>query len=346
MRLRLEPVGRLPGLRALAWDGDVLYVSSGYRLYRVDPVAGMSLTPAGRFVPALWRRATARWRPGARPFRDGFHALATLRDGTRIAVVAGAIAVARPGQERFDAAHRVTRGTRPLALAVTPQGDVFWGEYFANPRRAAVHVYGSHDGGRRWEIVHTFAAGTVRHVHAVVYDRVGDCLWVLTGDDDRESAILRVSTDWRCIETVVAGSQQARAVTLQPTPEALYFATDTPTEQNWIYRLDRRGELRRLAPIDGSCFWSAQVGGRVFFSTAVETSSLNTSAASKLYGGSETEGWHELLAWDRDSLPGRFFLYPNIVFPAGGSRGGLLAATGVAVRDNDDVTSVWRVGTA
>ncbi|MBI4634948.1 MAG: hypothetical protein HY727_01235 [Candidatus Rokubacteria bacterium] len=337
---------RLRGLRALAWNGGALYVSSGYRLFRLDPGAGVPPAPVGRFDARPWRRATGRWRPTARLFRDGFHALATLPDGTLVAAVAGAIVVLRAGGARFEVTHRVTRGTRPLALAVTPQGHVFWGEYFSNPHREAVHVYGSRDGGQHWDIVHTFAAGVVRHVHGVVYDGFADCLWVLTGDDDRESAIWKVSPDWRRCETVVEGSQQARAVTLQPTPEALYFATDTPAEQNWIYRLDRRGDLQRLAPISGSCFWSAQAGGRVFFSTAVEPSRRNTSPLARLYGGSEADGWQQLLAWRRDRWPGRLFQYPNIVFASGRSDRGLLAATGVAVRDNDEVTSVWRVGAA
>jgi len=74
-----------------------------------------------------------------------------------------------------------------LHLCATPDGHVFWGEYFDNPDRKEVHIYGSDDNGATWQAAYTFPAGAVRHVHNIVYDQWADCLWVLTGDNARNA---------------------------------------------------------------------------------------------------------------------------------------------------------------
>src|SRR5436853_5612637 len=75
----LTLVARVPRLRILAWDRDVLYASHAYTLLR----AQMGEAPpdwkiAGSFRPAWWRNLTATSRLSCRLFRDGFHALAVL----------------------------------------------------------------------------------------------------------------------------------------------------------------------------------------------------------------------------------------------------------------------------
>jgi len=343
--VRLEPIGRFPGLRVLAWHAGVLYAGRGYALLRWEPGAGR-WTRHASFSPERWRRVTSRNRLSARLVRDGFHALAGLSDGTLAAVFPGAIGVLRPGSDRFQAVYRVPRGTRPLAITATPSGRLYWGEYFDNPGREAVHVYGSADAGASWEVVYTFPPGTIRHVHSITYDPYGDRLWVLTGDEGEECRILRVATDWSSVEVVRSGGQQARAVTLVPGADAVYFATDTPLEANYIYRLDHRGRLDRLAAIDGSSFWSCRAGGALFFSTAVEPSRVNLSRYATLYGGADGGGWSALARWARDGWPLALFQYANIVLPSGANDGDVLAASGLAVRGQDQVAHLWRTRVA
>lgn len=344
MTVRLEPVGRFPGLRVLAWVGGALYAGRGYTLLRWDQdrtrwrrVASMD--------PGVGRRLTAAHRLTARLVRDGYHALAGLPDGRLAAVFPGVIGVLTPGALRFLPSCKVPRGTRPLALAATPAGHLFWGEYFDNAERDAVHVYGSTDGGASWQIVYTFPPRTIRHVHGVTYDAHAGCLWVLTGDEGSECQILRVSPDWASVETVLAGGQQTRAVTLVPRADAVYFATDTPSEENHIYRLARDGHLERLCPVAGSSFWGCAVNRALFFSTAVEPSPVNAGPQSVLYGSADERRWNALVRWTRDPWPSRFFQYPNIILPPGENRGDVLAASGLAVRGEDQVTHLWRVHT-
>src|SRR5438876_565075 len=147
----LDRVASFPRMRALAWCDDALYACRGYTLLRAQIKAcNVAWQPVGRYQPALWRNLSSSVRLSSRLFRDGFHALAVLPTGHIVAAVPGAIVRRAPGDIQFAVSHRVVRGTRPLHIAATPNGQVFWGEYFDNPGRDEVHVYASADRGATW----------------------------------------------------------------------------------------------------------------------------------------------------------------------------------------------------
>lgn len=338
----MEPIGRFSGLRVLAWCSGSLYAGRGYSLYRWQVNPG-NWQQVASFSPSLSRCLSSKNLFSARLRRDGFHALVELPDGTLVAVPPRIIAHLPPGANRFAATFSIPRGTRPLSLASTPDGQVFWGEYFNNPERDAVHIYGSEDGGKTWQIRYTFPPKSIRHIHSVTYDPHVNCLWVLTGDLDEECRLIRAAPDFSSVEVVLGGSQQTRAVTLLPFPDAVYFATDSPSEQNYVYRLNRNGQLHRLSPINSSSFYCANAGGALFFSTVVEPSPVNRDSHASLYGSDDWQNFAVFLSWPRDFLPLRFFQYPNIILPSGGNDADILAITGLAVRGEDHVTHLFRV---
>ena len=135
------------------------------------------------------------------------------------------------------------------------------------------------------------SGGSIRHVHNIVYDRWGDCLWILTGDEGPECKVLRASSDLRSVEVVVAGNQQARAVAAIPTQNGLYLATDTPFERNHVYRMDREGNVEQVADLASSSIFGCRVGEAIVFSTMIEPSAVNTSREVHLAG---IQRWHEL----------------------------------------------------
>jgi len=99
--------------------------------------------------------------------RDGFHALTISNGATHkpslVGAVAGAIVVCPPDTHQFHVTHTIRRGTRPLHITAVPAGNIYWGEYFDNRERAAVHIYASTDSGSTWQIGYTFppeASGT------------------------------------------------------------------------------------------------------------------------------------------------------------------------------------------
>jgi hypothetical protein len=344
--LNVIPVAVFPRLRALAWQGDLLYASRGYSLLRarmkVDSDA-IEWEAVARYVPTWWRNLSASSRLTFRLFRDGFHALATLASGHMVAAVPGAILALAPGESGFTLSHRVLRGTRPLHMTATPDDHIFWGEYFDNPARDEVHIYASTDRGCRWDVAYTFPRGAVRHVHNIVYDEWAKCLWVLTGDNGSECRILRVSCDFRNVDVVLSGHQQARAVALVPTPDGLYFSSDTPLEPNHVYRLDREGDLTELAPLSGSSIYGCRTGNGIFFSTMVEPSPANADRNVRLYGSLDGSRWCDLVHWRKDFWHMSLFQYGNAVLPDGRNATDLLAVTTVAVDGDDLKTAIWRV---
>jgi hypothetical protein len=341
--LSLELLASFAGMRALAWHDDVLYASLGYKLYSAR-IADESVNweRIAAYPPQCWRSATCRVRLTSRLFRDGFHALARLRNGNFIAAVPGAIATLRGSEIEFVISHRLLRGTRPLHIATTPDGTAFWGEYFDNVDRDEVHIYASVDGGWEWEVAYTFAKGSIRHVHNIVFDRWDDCLWILTGDYGHECRILRASSDFKTVDEVIGGDQQARAVAAIPAEAGLYFASDTPLEQNYIYHLDRRGNLRKLAEFPSSSIYGCRNSRAMFFSSMIEPSTVNLSSSVEIYGSRDGTGWQPLSTWKKDLWPMKFFQYGNAFLPDGENTSDFFATTTIAVEGADQQLSIWR----
>jgi hypothetical protein len=361
----LRKVCACPGIRVLAWDSEILYAARSYELIRWN--AGLNNAgvareveweSVARFDPAWWRSLTARVVPSSRLVRDGFHALAILNDkkgdcsesrkqggidATMVAAVPGAIVTLTPRSDEFRVTHKIQRGTRPLHIATVPEGIVYWGEYFDNRERAEVHIFASLDRGETWHVAYTFSAGTIRHVHNVVYDEWGDCLWILTGDEGAECKVLRASCDFRSVEVVLSGNQQARAVAAIPLPDALYLATDTPFEANHVLRLSRDGKVNEVADLESSSIFGCRVGQATFFSTMVEPSPVNRTREVQIIGSAHDDNWRVLARWRKDKWPMRYFQYGNAVLPDGDNATSYLAATTIAVEHDDLVSTIWEV---
>lgn len=338
---------RIPCVRALTWHGQTLFASRGYELLSAmvaELPRELEWQAVGNYLPSFNRRLSVSNRLTARLFRDGFHALAALASGAIVAAVPGAIVTLFANETEFRRTFAVTRGTRPLHITALPSGAVFWGEYFDNASRDEVHIYGSTDGGMTWDVAYTFPKRAVRHIHNIVHDPWQDCLWVLTGDYGDECRILRASFDFTNVELVLQGKQQARAVAAIPTKEGLYFASDTPLEQNYIYFLDRQGALSLLAQINNSSICGCRVGSHLFFSTMVEPSKVNPDLTVRVYGATrDPQSWQPLLSWHKDRWPMKFFQYGNAFLPDGNNTTAYLAVSTVAVESDDMVTSIYSV---
>ena len=341
-KMKADKIATFRNLRALAWSGKTLYASSGYTVLAAEPEHSFNWREVGSFHPAHWRRLTSRNRLSSRLVRDGFHALAVPPYGNLIAAVPGAIVTLNAGDKKFRVTHRITRGTRPLHITAVPDGRVLWGEYFDNQARDAVHIYASDDGGASWHVTYTFPAHSVRHIHNIVYDRWVNCYWILTGDCGPECRIIRASPDFTTMQEILAGDQQARAVSAIVNEDGLYFASDTPLEQNYISHLDRDGKLRRLSTITSSSIYACRNRSGMFFSTMVEPSEANESTDVHLYSSESGAEWNVLASWRKDRWSMKFFQYGNVFLPDGDNQTELLAATTIAVRGADLQTTVWR----
>jgi len=84
----------------------------------------------------------------------------------------------------------------------------------------------------------------------------------MTGDEGAECKVLRASCDLRSIEVVLQGTSSARRG-CDTNGNRLYLSTDTPSEKNHVYRLDRQATSSRSATCSSSIY-GCRVGKQCF----------------------------------------------------------------------------------
>lgn len=156
----------------------------------------------------------------------------------------------------------------------------YFGEYFGNAAKEAVDLYYSPDGNE-WRKCYTFPAGVITHVHNIVRDN--DCLYILTGDADGESAVWSAKDDFASVYPVLIGKQQFRSCCLASLRDGFVYATDTPLEDNYLYKYSSLdNSVEALFPLEGSVIYSAMLSDQLFFSSTVEGNS-NASRFEQLF---------------------------------------------------------------
>lgn len=124
------------------------------------------------------------------------------------------------------------------SMCETNEGYLYFGEYGMNPKRDSVNVYRSQDNGKSWEIIYTFPAGKIRHVHGCYFDKYSNKIWTLTGDFEGENIIQCSDLDFKKIETFGDGSQSYRAVSLFFTKKEVHWMMDSPLEKSYQFCLN------------------------------------------------------------------------------------------------------------
>ena len=84
----------------------------------------------------------------------------------------------------------------------------------------------------------------------------------------------------------------------------------------------------------------------MFFSTMIEPSIVNTGRQVHLTGSRDGTNWQVLARWKKDGWPMRYFQYGNVMLPNGENATRYLAATTIAVKPDDLVTTIWEVESA
>ncbi len=298
-----------------------------------------------------WKIPTARFydsdRRLVRLLRSGIHALLPLQNDRVILVTRKLIYRLSLRDGSVDGLFSGFQGSRPLFICQSNAGDIYFGDYFGNPDRAAVNIYRSKDQGESYQIVHTFPPGAVRHIHGIFHDRFTDQVWVTTGDHDQESVIWKTKDDFRNLEYVQGGTQTFRAVQLIFTEDHVYFGSDTPLGENHLYRLKRSSnEVETLQQVQGSVFYGCQVGNHLFFSTVVEPSEVNQDPFAYIWGSRDGISWEMIKKYQKDWLPKKLFQYGQIHFPRGENRTNTLWWTPFATKmdltlQQMPVTEIW-----
>lgn len=294
--------------RVLYASGNTLYLARGAKILQSSD-CGTSWKVWASLPVGFWQRLAMQFPFLLRLLRLGIHHL-TFCGEKGVVIANKASYLIEKGR-----VHPLgpVKGSRPMVICST--GDaVYYGEYRSNPERSPVHIYRLDTASHSWTSVWRFEG--VRHVHGVFYDSYDKALWVTTGDDNNEASIWRSDDQFQTLQKVVGGTQQLRAVQLLFSYNYIYFGSDTPDEPNFLYRMDRSGKhIERLQAVNGSVFYGCIVGRSLFFSTAVEPSTVNTSRSAEVWRSDDGVHWFKIFDFKKDSLSMKYFQYGQVLFP-------------------------------
>jgi len=213
-------------------------------------------------------------------------------NGDICALSAGRIWLLSAGGKKFIETYRLSnygfgdQGIRNDGIINIDDSTIFFGEYFQNPERDEVKIFKSMNNMNYWKIAYKFHPGKVRHIHAIQKDPYSGKLWVCTGDSDEESLVAWSNNDFKSITPIGQGSQLWRVCQLVFSEDALYWGTDTGSEDiAGIYRCDKHtGEIEKLEKIDGAIFYGTKlVNGTIVMSTNREGLKCETDNKTRLF---------------------------------------------------------------
>lgn len=276
------------------------------------------------------RKTVVRFRPLERLLRMEPRLAVALEDGNYILSCSGKIYhVDFQKGELTEELRLRQRMNNPLMFAKKENGDILFGEYFSNNAHEEVCVFERVYGA--WKKVYSFPAGLIYHIHGIVVDR--DRVFILTGDEDKESAIWYTQDDFNHVEMLVGGSQKFRACVAYPYQSGLIYATDTPLEQNYLYRLRQENGKwvnEILAEMPGPCIYGTARADGFYFATSVEPdatlSDMRYRFSYKLGKGVKDRYTHiirfaqdgkitESAKFKKDLWPMLLFQFGNCLFP-------------------------------
>lgn len=209
------------------------------------------------------------------------------------------------------------------------EDGVYWGDYGRNTEHQEVNLYHL-DKNRHISVVHTFPAGSVRHIHNIVEDGNGFVLFV--GDNEAEAGIYKVNKDWSEVKPWKTGQQKYRAVVGFSYNGGGLYATDSVETENHLRFITLDGEEKIIAPLNGSCIYGCETKDDYLFSTTVEPhegGGLKSLFIDSLGGGIKSRDVtivavskkdltaRQVASFRKDGWPMKLFQYGRCIFAGG-----------------------------
>ncbi|MBX9788281.1 MAG: hypothetical protein K2Y37_05155 [Pirellulales bacterium] len=290
---------------------------------------------------AGWKALASRVRPLQRLLRYSFSNVVRLPDERLFFTFDRAVGTFENGG--FRPLPGLVRPTRVLrgACVLDADGTLYFGEYVGNPERHEIHVYRLSPGASQVEIVHTFPAGQVRHVHGIYRDPVDGSLWCVAGDLKPECRILRTRDQFASLETIGSGDETWRCVSLLFDAAGAYYGSDAEFIQNRLYFIDRTTLARtQLCAIDGPVYYSHALGSDLFFGVTAELCPSQQGRHGSLWHVRRGASPQTVLQIPKDPLPVRYFLPGTWQFPQGPGLADRLLVHLVALRGDNQTYSL------
>lgn len=206
------------------------------------------------------------------------------------------------------------------AIAETPEGELYFGEYFTNPSRLPVRIWRIAPDLASFEVARELESPRVRHVHAVHADPfVASRLWITMGDFGDECFLGYSDDGFRTAHFIGDGSQLWRTVGLLFQPDRLCWMTDTHLVQNHVVSMDRASHETTLhAERDASSWYQAETTDGLYLATScVERGPAIQTSRSRLMASTNGTDWTTLVSYEKDWLPFPLFGFGWLALPAG-----------------------------
>jgi len=296
--------------------GNKLIISQRYKILKLDLV-NLETETIGTLPIPVFKVALSKCRIIYRLLRMGIHNVIYLPTYDNYIVIAEKGIYLKRRNKKFKLISKINRGLRPLPQGICKdkEDDIYYGEYWGNKYRDSIYLYKSNDGGKSWFKQFKFSnSRQIRHIHGVLYDAYENKLWVTTGDKDNECGIYFSDDEGKTFNSIGGGDQSWRAVSLIFTKDYIYWGSDSPNIQNWIYRYHRKsGNKEKLQKVDGPVYYSTKVGNKLVFSTTVEKGEGEWDRKSHIWISDDGENWNDFISFNKDIWP-NIFQYGSINF--------------------------------
>lgn len=294
------------GVRPVFLNHDELFLAKGFRIAKADithPEKYTIITKYGGFKEQLISTSPL----ATRILREGIHFFLPMQNG-HLLMVRNKLLFKKDGSD-YKVVLDTFNGSRPLNICKASNGSLYFGEYFSNANRGEVKIFTSQDG-ENWGVAYAFKPNTIRHVHGIYEDSYRNGFWVLTGDEDDESALWFTNDGFKTLTPLGKGSQRARAVGIIPTEKGIIVPMDSPFQVNYIQLFEPEAEkFNDLVQIGGSAFHAQKYGDIHLVTTVTEPSPVNITNAAYLYGSLDGENWKLIEAFRRDIFPVKYQNY-------------------------------------
>ena len=164
-----------------------------------------------------------------------------------------------------------------------------------------MRIYKFAAGSESLEVVHIFPPETIKHIHGIYFDPFTESLFCLTGDDESECRIIQTFDGFQTPQTLGEGDETWRAVSLLFTNDSIYYGMDAEYRTNHIYRLDRETKERAsLGEVNGTVFYSKQIGDDLFFTTTAENAPNQTENVAAIWHIDSKGEFQEIIRFKKD----------------------------------------------
>ncbi|MCC2878086.1 hypothetical protein LK536_17555 [Lachnoclostridium pacaense] len=270
----MENIRKIGKVRVLYANDKEIWVASGMKFWKTD-YSGQRLTPKFK-VGTMKSGIFAFNRLSSQLLRVGIHHIMPLKNGNTLVSTKKATYIVDCDGKTISI-FTDFRGNKPAQFGIceSDNGYIYFGEYTINlGNDHPTSLYCSYDNGKSFKELYRFEKDQIRHIHFIQWDGYERCLWMGTGDKDKECLLMKSEDYGNHWSIVGQGSQLWRAIGIVFTPDFLYWGTDAGSvpDQNHVIRMKRSDyQLEIIADLPGPCHGITSTSdGKIYISTGVE----------------------------------------------------------------------------